>query len=430
MRFVIGKMYFNLLALCVLVLFSCKKKDEIPPSVDFITPNEGAIYNVYDTVHARFTATDETGLQHVFAQILDENFIPIGPSETVSISSSNSQGSAEIVIEDKLLTTGDYYILASASDGKNETREFREIRIIALPKKRRAIYASTHGQSDLIWEVDSLFQGGNQWLQPTQDILKLCVNSQQDRLTVIGNISTSIQSFDITSKGLVWSDDAVNVNQIQRYTDVYCYNSVIYAALYDRELRSYDLSGSLKLNEQTGNFRPETLYADATYFVVEMKLVGGDSHHIFVYNRQTNALLWQQEIPMDIKAICALQNDEVLLFGNSGNQARLLHYDVGSNGYWEPRQLPSGTLSDAVKLEGLNFAIAHENGLYAYTYNPNFLNQIGTLSYQDICYDVDNATVVGASQNVLEEIHPVNGTIINSFIVGDSVTSIDIHYTR
>jgi hypothetical protein len=161
-----------------------------------------------------------------------------------------------------------------------------------------------------------------------------------------------------------------------------------------------------------------------------MKLIGGNSHHIFVYNMQSNSLLWQLEIPMDIKAICALQNHEVLLFGNSSGQARVLHYDVGGNGYWEPRQLPIGILSDAVKMEGLNFAIAHEDGLYTYTYNPNFLNQIGMLSYQDICFDVDNATIVGASHNVLEEIYPINGAIINSFVQGDSITSIDIHYTR
>lgn len=430
MRFAISKKYLTILVVSTLMIFSCKKKDETPPMVDFILPSEGAIYNVYDTVHTRFTASDETGLHHVFAQILDENFIPIAASETVNISSSTSQGSAELVIEDKLLETGSYYVLASASDGKNETREFREIRIIALPKKRRAIFASTQGQSDLIWKIDSLFQTGNQWLQPSQDILKLCVNSQQDRLTIIGNLSTGIRSFDISSTGIVWSDDAINVNQIQRYTDIFCFNSVIYCGLFDRELRSYSLNGSLTLNELTGNYRPETFYADETYLVVGMKLIGGNSHHIFVYHRQTNSLLWQQEIPMEIKAICALQNDEVLLFGNSGNQARVLHYDIGNNGYWEPRQLPVGKLSDAIKMEALNFAIAHESGLYTYTYNPNFLNQIGTLNYQDICFDVDNGTLVGAAQNLIEEIHPVNGSLINSFSQGDSITSIDIHYTR
>lgn len=419
-----------LLVLCLQMIFSCKKKDEHPPSVVFISPNVGTIYNVFDTVHTRFSATDETGLAHVFAQILDENFIPIGSSEAVNINSSNSEGSADLVIDNKLLATGNYYVLVSASDGNNETREFREIRIIALPKKRRAIYASTHGQSDKVWKIDSLFQSGNQWLQPSQDILKLCVNSQQDRLTVVGNLSTGISSFDIPTTGLVWSDDAVNVNQIQRYTDVFCYNSITYAGLYDRELRSYSLNGSLTLNKETGDFRPTSFYADDTYLAVGMKLIGGNSNHIFVYNRQSNSLLWQQEIPMNIRSICALQSDEVLLFGNNGGQARVLHYDIGSNGYWEPRQLPAGMLSDAVKMDGLSFAIAHESGLYTYTYNPNFLNMIRTVNYQDICFDVDNATVIGASQSFIEEIHSVNGSVINSFSQGDSITSIDIHYTR
>ncbi|MFT4595582.1 MAG: hypothetical protein ACI85G_001515, partial [Psychroserpens sp.] len=79
---------------------------------------------------------------------------------------------------------------------------------------------------------------------------------------------------------------------------------------------------------------------------------------------------------------------------------------------------------------GLNFAIAHESGLYSYTYNPNFLNMLSADNYQDIVFDVDNNTVIGAVQNTVNEVSVVNGAMINSFAQADSITSIDIHYTR
>ena len=429
MQFASAKHLFFLL-LTVMVLASCDKKDEIPPNVTFVLPLVGQTYNVYDTVHVRIEAIDETGLSHVYAQIVDDSFIPIGASVSINISPSTNTGSAEIVIDDKLLLTADYYVVASASDGVNESRGFRKIRIVALPKERRAVYFSTAGQANQIWKVDSLFDNSLSWVQPSEDVLKLCVNSQEDRITTVGNISPKTISYDIHSKTQVWSDQTASVNQVQRYTTITCFENTTYTGLYDKEVRSYGLNGVLTMNELTGNYQPKVIFAEKDYLLIAMDLIGGNSHHLFVYHRQTKVLLWQQLIPMDIKAICSLQGDEVLLFGNDESQARVLHYDIGDNGWWEPRNLPSGTLSDATQMEPGNFAIAHESGLYSYTYNPNFLNMLSADNYQDIVFDVDNNTVVGASQNVVNEVSIVNGATINTISQTDSITSLDIHYTR
>ncbi|MFT4544661.1 MAG: hypothetical protein ACI9UR_001015 [Bacteroidia bacterium] len=409
---------------------SCKEKDSISPTVTISLPNQGQIFNVFDTVVTRFSVTEETRLKYVFTQIVDANFIPIGPSIPVNFSGTSFTGNVELVLDDKLLPTADYYVLVTASDGVNETREFREIKIAGVPKKRRAVFFSTAGQSNLIWKIDSLFQGGFSWLAPNQDIRQICVNSLNDRLIFIGQLSTEIKAFDINSIAMIWSDNTSNVNQIQRFTDLMCYENSVYTGLFDKEIRAYNLNGALNLNRTTGNYRPEAIYVDQTYLVIEMQLVGDDSHHVFVHSSQTHSLLWQLEVPMNIEAICPLQGDELLLFGNDAGQAKVLHYDIGDNGWWEPRNLPAGILSDAVHLEGLNFAIAHESGLYSYTYNPNFLNMLSADNYQDIVFDVDNNTVIGAVQNTVNEVSVVNGAMINSFAQADSITSIDIHYTR
>ena len=83
-----------------------------------------------------------------------------------------------------------------------------------------------------------------------------------------------------------------------------------------------------------------------------------------------------------------------------------------------------------MKTDAGKFAIAHESGLYSYTYNPNFLNMLTADNYQDIVFDVDNNSIVGASRNVLNEVSVINGVTINSFTQADSITSLDIHYTR
>ena len=424
------------IAALFLVLFctfsACREKDSIAPNVEIFEPQEGTVFFVFDTVFVSVTAVDETDLISVSARLVNESFIPIAASSNVSINISTNAGGAELIIDDKLTETGDYYVLITASDGTNEQREFRKIKIIGLPKERRAVYfSSTNGDgTDAITRVDSLFQNSTLWIQADQDIRKICVNSLNDRLTFIGYLSTGIQNYNIDFPSLGWSDDVFLAAQTERYVDLICSENDVFAAIYDREIRGYNLSGGLIMNQQTGSYRPETIFTHGNYLLVEMELVGNDDHFIFVYQRQTRALLRQLDIPMDVVSICQLQNDEVLLFGNDGGDAKVLHYDIGDNAYWQPRQLPEGKLMRTVSVEGQRFAIAHENGLYAYTYSPNYLNLIrGGVVHQDLCFDVDRATILGASENILEEVSP-NGQLLNTVVHSDSITSIAIHYTR
>ncbi len=427
-----AKLKYAIIGLSLItVLATCKKKDGVPPEITIQLPNENQIYAVYDTVITRVSVHDDQGLEYVQVQIVDADFISTGPSVPVNVSANNPVALAELVISNKLLTTGDYYVLVTASDGENESREFRKIRIIELPKKRRGVYASVASDPAQIWKVDSQLQTVSAWLTPAQDVRKLVVNSEVDKLSFVGQLSTGIQTIDIQSGAVLWSDDVPSVNQIQRFTELTIFANSLWVGLYDKELRSYSSTGSLLMNEQTGNYRPETIFTDENYLVVEMNLIGDASHHIFVYNRQTRVLLWQQEIPMDVVAICHLQNDEVLLFGNDGLQARVLHYDVGDNGWWEPRQLPSGQLFDATNTTGLKFAIAHQNGVYSYTYSPNFLNLITpTTVAQDLCFDLDNGTLLAASGNAILELETTGGQVLNTVVLADSISSLDIHYTR
>lgn len=410
------------------VFFSCQKKDETSPTVEITQPAENATFNVFDTIQVSFTVEDETELVAVSVQLVNSDFVPVGESQNVNVPSNGFSGTAELAIDDKLLPTGDYYVKVLADDGTNEKRGYKKVKIIALPKQRRAIYCSMLAGD--IWKVDSLFQGTEPWLQLQHDVKKLVVNSLKDRLTVIGNFSTRTANHDIASGALVWSDDAFVVSQIVRYNDLFGYQNDIYTAWYDREVRSYTLAGSLTMNRATGDYIPELIYANDDFLVIEMELSGANNHFLFVYHASTKALLWQIDIPMDVKAICAFDDDEVMLFGNENGDAKVLLYNMANNGYWEPRQLPSGKVTTATELEGKVYAISHTDGIYSYTYSPNYLNLIRAgSSYQQVRFDEDNGTILAATGNLLEEM-TVQGQVTNTVSLPDSISSFDIHYTR
>ncbi len=427
MEFARVLLYLMLLQL-VLVFSSCEKKDETPPRVTILSPSEGTIYSVYDTVTATFEIVDETQVVSATAELVSSDLVPI--TSKVNLQSFNA--SVALVIDDKLLETGDYYVLISANDGNNVRRTYRKIKIVAIPKVRRGIYAATSNGSghDVLWKIDSLFQNSETWIQPGQDLRKLCVNSRYDQLTFIGSFSTGIRAYDLQTGTLSWSDDVFNVSQTVRYQDLICSNELVYTTIYDREIRGYSLAGALVLNRPTEDSRPELIYTDEEFLLVEMNVVGGDQHLLDVYHAGTRAFLWQTDLFMDIVSISQLGGNEVLVFGNDANQARVFLYNIGQNSWWEPRQLPTGKVVEAVKLSQGTFAISHESGLFHYTYSPNYLNQIKSgILYQDIGFDEDHATIVAATGTMLEEM-TMAGQTINMMSLGDSIVSFDIHYTR
>ena len=109
----------------------------------------------------------------------------------------------------------------------------------------------------------------------------------------------------------------------------------------------------------------------------------------------------------------------------------MLLYNVENNSYWEPRLLPPGKLLHAVKGEGQTYFLAHESGLYSYTYSPNYLNQIGAIdAYQLLCFDRADGLLIGASGNEVRLIAGMQGDVVATFAHSDSIVSLDIHYTK
>lgn len=416
----------------MMVFASCAKKDETPPVIIISNPGENAVFDIYDTVHVQFSVSDETELVSASIKIVNTDFIPVTASISVTVSGNQQSGSGSIVIDDKQLPSADYFVLVSASDGTNDQLEYVAIRINEIPKARRAIYfadANGSGMSNIML-VDSLFQAMQLFVFPGQDVLKVTVNSDRDQLSLIGHFSTGIKTYSLQNHSLLWQDETFSLAQTPRYNDLFIYGNSVYTSLYDRELRAYNSSGSLTMNLNMADHRPQTIYADANYVLVEKQLIGTENHVLDAYHAATRAYLWRLELPMDLVSICRLQSDQVLLFGNDGGQAKVLQYDIGDNGYWEPRQLPAGKVLAAAKMDGLTFAIAHGSGLYAYTYSPNYLNQIlpGSV-FQTVVFDEDNGVLIAAEGNMLKQLS-ASGQVLNTLAHSDSILSVAIHYTK
>jgi ubiquitin C-terminal hydrolase len=83
-----------------------------------------------------------------------------------------------------------------------------------------------------------------------------------------------------------------------------------------------------------------------------------------------------------------------------------------------------------VQGHGEVYYIAQSDGIYSYTYYPNFLNLIvpGVVA-TELRYDDDRHVLLAAVGNSIVE-YSLAGNVLATHQLSDSVVSFDVHYTK
>jgi hypothetical protein len=417
-----------------LLVASCKDDDVEPPTVAVSAPQENEQFSVFDTIDVFFQAMDDQVVESVTVKLVDATFAPVSAQLSVVGGDRELNGHAALVITDRQLTTGSYFVLVTASDGTNDRSAYREVRIVELPFERRAVFVTTSSASGMgsVFRLDSLFSYMSMFVATGQDIGRSYVDSERDRLTICGSANGGMVHYDLALGGVRWSASAPQQSSSATYHDMVGYDGSIFVSLFDREFRGYTSEGALIVNKLTESDRPFTLFANEAHLLVERRQVGGSIGRLFVYRNGNFSLKHELNLSsMQVVAFCERTADEVFIFGNLNGQAKLWLYDMENNAYWEPRQLPEGRLLHAVKGEGQTYYLAHETGLYHYTFSPNYLNTIRSgVVYQRLVFDRADGYLFAASGHDFDVIAGQQGAVVSTFALADSITSMDVHYTK
>lgn len=422
-----------IILLGVLLLAACDDADSEPPAIDIIAPTEFSQYHVYDTIGVHFSLADDRMVENFSLRLVNEGLISVIGQVSGVVGKTQHEGFAELVIDNRQLESGKYYVLVTASDGTNDSKLYREVFVNGLPFKRRAIYIADAGTdgTGALHRIDSLLSSIELYSMSGQDIRKVSINSALDRLNVLGKNSGGLMQYDLATGQLRWTASTSTQPQAATYHDMATHAGQVFVSLFDKRLRVYSENGVQQLELLTENDRPFTLYADDAHLLVERRQNGTAQNRLFVYRSNNYSYKHQMALTMQLVAICERNGNEVFLFGNENGQAKVWLYNVEANSYWEPRQLPEGRIYHAVKGSGQSYFLAHESGLYHYTFNPNFLNNIRpSMQYQYLCYDRADGLLLAAKGNSLDVMVGQNGAVMTTFAHTDSIVSMDIHYTR
>ncbi len=169
--------------LILLTFFACKKdKKNHLPVVSIQLPIENATYNSIDTikVKARVSDIDEEELR-VSIFITDEKNVPVSASLLIK---SSGMIDTSYYLSERWLSTGNYYLVVLASDGKDVVSARVKINIIMKPPTLKGMVVGVKNSSWVdVYYVDTMYQR-NKILVAT-NVIDGIYNSQANQLVLL-----------------------------------------------------------------------------------------------------------------------------------------------------------------------------------------------------------------------------------------------------
>ena len=134
------------------LFFSCKKEvDEVPPTIEVTNPVKNTTYNTFDTIYINAVLKDDQVLTFGSAELQDANLITILKPISRELNTNEYRMNVGLVIDDLHIKSGKHYVLISASDKDNTTRNFTTVSVNGLPlfTKGYMVFEKTGGQINL-----------------------------------------------------------------------------------------------------------------------------------------------------------------------------------------------------------------------------------------------------------------------------------------
>jgi len=129
------KCFYLIISLITPVLFfSCKKEtDEIPPTIEVSSPTKNASFNTFDTILVNSFLKDDQGLKIATVELLDIDLNRVSSPITKTLNTQEFHLNVGLFIENIHLNSGKHYLLITASDENNTTKNFTQINVNGLP---------------------------------------------------------------------------------------------------------------------------------------------------------------------------------------------------------------------------------------------------------------------------------------------------------
>ncbi|MGQ0826814.1 MAG: Ig-like domain-containing protein [Bacteroidota bacterium] len=420
----------------ILYLFSCKKDtDDFGPVVTISSPSENQFFNVNDVIRVKASVSDETKITNLSIRLVDANRNTAHISIGAPVSSPSATINAYYPLDNIHLESGIYYILITASDGKNDSHTYRKIYIEGIPRVVKKVFvASSNSTSQTNFSyIDSAFTSLTSYKNFSGDYIGSSVSGYYQQVYMCGNYTGSFTGIKLSDNTLRFNISPI-VSSSPYFTGLYNTDKENYVAQYDGLIRGYGFEGNIIFNANaTDTYYTKHMCFNNKYMIAEEKNKTSALRNLITYY-PTGAGQQTCSLNQDVVAFCEKDNDEVFVFGNSSGQGVIQLFDRSNNNLWNPypSSLNPGTILSAVKIDNDTYLIGHSNGtIYKYTYqNPSVTAYLTGYTAIQLKYDLADNQIYIAEANRISILDYPSTTLINSLNSTETVLDIHLLYNR
>ena len=370
---VLNKYPLLLLILAILLLGSCKKDDSVTrPTLDLISPVENAAFNTGDTMEIIGNINHNTTINTVKIVIKD------GSNNTVTVpkylypASSTYHLEIEYVIDAPSLVSGTYVLVIGISDGQMETNFFVNIRITGVDKffQKAIVLCRPSILKTYIYSLDSGWHQQN-ILNLNYGFIDSDISSKERKLYVVKPQPSILYAYDLDDPVPDFWLDASPPYPV--FHNVYYNDPLAYVSSANGDIKGLNSFGNTTyLTPQNQDTIPLLLQRHNNVMLSYCKRRGGPEHVVRQNYMGTGVLRTYLKVIFNIAAMFEADNDFCLLFTDNESNSEIHWYHVEENYLDLHINLPEGNIRDVVKISGTDYLIAHDAGIYHYSYKNTY----------------------------------------------------------
>lgn len=412
----------------LLVISGCRKdKDGTAPSISILSPDQGTVFSIPDTIVVRFTVSDDRVVESTVVQLIDANGVSIAPSINTSVGGPGGTFVNELIINSERILTGQYEIMVRASDGTNDSRAFRTIQIQGTPLRLRSIFVAPPPTTATatVQRIDSTGQLSD-WTT-VQDLNGAAIDGYSQHVMLAGSQFAPFQALPTDTWSYAWSYLPPANDAPEQFTALVVdpFDGQTYFATRDGFIRGFTGEGAQRFTAQTlTGYRCYAVTVLGDRIATWQRAIAQPDQRVVTYT-VSGTILDILPVGQELVELYQWSNTSAHLFANDFGHGKVIDLYISTGGSQEIRVFQNEEIRAVARMDPSTFFIAMQDRIVAYDRSANTVVQLITgVMASAMAYEPATGALLVAQGNDLLTIDPRTGALMNSISTGAPIGSI------
>lgn len=416
----------------LIIIIGCNRDEEVFPSIEVMQPNEHESFLYGDTIEVRVRVFSDEAIDWVKITLIDQQFIPSCPSQTIYPGETDNFLTLDYIISNRYIENGQYFLLIEASDKSGSTKKYVSINVSGLPLKSMGLVAVIRNGTNqqAILSIDSI-QTVTQTGIHQGDYSSSAVNSNQSLIYINGKSTGALGAYNLNDGTVIWSVPTIQNPPFSYFEKMIYQDNMVVVGYTEGMIQGYTAGGSPRYQFITPQFIPKQMLRHFGMLIVEQLYYTGSGSVISVYYENSGTQKSWMNIGFDVIALFGEDEDEVVIFGNSGSNGISAILDIYNDQCYQIASFGPGNISSAIQIDLHNYILSTSNGIVRYNSlnGQNEFFESGVTPGQ-LCYDEVDDILYVAHDKIIEIYNQSTSQFLGNITLADTIRDIHILYNK